>query len=113
MFYTYIQNNSGGSFEVNEDIKQYVIIEADSAEEANDKAEDLGIYFDGVEKGFDCPCCGNRWHKCDEEDGTKDPLIWGQSPIEYLCGEYVWSDTQVIVYYKTDGKVVYRTNKEK
>lgn len=112
MFYTYIQNNSGGSFVVDDDIKQYVIIEADSAEEANDKADYLGIYFDGVEKGFDCPCCGNRWHECDEEDGEKEPLIWGISPIEYLRGKYVWPNTQVIVYYKNGKREVYSANKE-
>ena len=74
MFYTYIQCNSGGRYEVNEDVKQYVIIEADSAEKANNKAEDLGIYFNGVMKGIDCPCCGDRWCKCDEEDGTKKTI---------------------------------------
>lgn len=34
MFYTYRQNNSGGVFEVNDNVKHYVIIEADSAIEA-------------------------------------------------------------------------------
>ena len=35
MFYTFRQNNSYGKFEVNDSVKHYVIIEADSAEESN------------------------------------------------------------------------------
>lgn len=50
MFYTYRQNNSGGSFKITKKIKHFVIIEADSAKEANKKAEHIGIYFDGVKK---------------------------------------------------------------
>lgn len=34
--------------------------EAASEDEAIERAKDV-IYFNGVEKGFDCPCCGDRW----------------------------------------------------
>ena len=33
-----------------------------SKEAANRTAQDKGLYFDGVEKGIDCECCGDRWH---------------------------------------------------
>ena len=64
MFYTYNQNNSGGSFDYNPDkgISHYVIIEANSIDEANCIAENIGIYFNGVDDGSDCDCCGDRWH---------------------------------------------------
>ena len=42
-------------------IAQYVVIEAINEYEANHRAEKIGLYFDGVKKGKDCPCCGNRW----------------------------------------------------
>ena len=58
MYYHYRQNNSGGSFIVNSDVTVNVIIEADSADDANEKAKDIGIYFNGVDEGIDCPCCG-------------------------------------------------------
>lgn len=60
MFYTYVQNNSGGWFlhDGKRGIARYVIIEADSAEEADNIAEQIGLYFDGA---GDCPCCGHRW----------------------------------------------------
>ena len=54
MFYTYRQNNSGGSFVYDEErsLAQYVIVEADSIAEANERAEMLGISFNGVENGL-------------------------------------------------------------
>lgn len=113
MFYTYRQNNSGGSFKITKKIKHYVIIEADSASEADEKAESIGIYFDGVEKGRDCPCCGDRWHKAYSLgygiEGTKEPEIWGQSVMDFLKqevdadGSLPWNE-EVIIYYK-NGKV--------
>ena len=109
MFYTYRQNNSGSSFKITKKIKHYVIIEADSAKEANEKAEHIGIYFDGVEKGIDCPCCGDRWHRALARDGTKTPQIYGEDVLSYLVfrKQLFWglsTKEKVIVYYK-DGKV--------
>ena len=69
MWFEFHQNNSGGHFVINEDkgIGPRVWIEADSANLANDIAFGIGIYFDGVEKGLDCPCCGDRWHEAWQE----------------------------------------------
>lgn len=59
MFFTYYQNNSGGSFDHEPGKYGFaVVIEAETAAQANSKAEDLGLYFDGEN---DCPCCGRRW----------------------------------------------------
>lgn len=57
-FYEYMQNNSGGYY-----VKgpMLLIIEADSAVEADMIAEENGAYFYGVHKGYDCKCCGDRW----------------------------------------------------
>lgn len=75
-FFDYSQNNSGGGFDVDDDegISVYVIIEADSADEANSKAEDIGLYFDGQ---GDCSCCGNRWYSADGS-GDAVPSIYGE-----------------------------------
>ena len=43
MFYTYRQNNSGGSFKITKKIKRFVIIEADSAKEADEKAAEAAL----------------------------------------------------------------------
>jgi hypothetical protein len=83
VFYTFNQNNSGGSFIKNDTVCEYVIIEADSAGEANDIAEDKGIYFNGCDKDIDCPCCGDRWYAAWNGDETSEPLIYGKSPEDY------------------------------
>jgi hypothetical protein len=82
-FYTFNQNNSGGSFKNSdtEGIAEYVIIEALDAANANSTAEKIGIYFNGCENGMDCHCCGDRWYETSESDGYKVPSIYGE-PIE-------------------------------
>ena len=82
-FYEYRQNNSGGSFSNSEKdgICEYVIIEALDEDHANTRAETIGLYFNGCEEGYDCPCCGDRWYKANERDGSKVPSIYGK-PVE-------------------------------
>jgi hypothetical protein len=80
-FYEYRQNNSGGGFDFDADagISVNVIIEADSAEAANRKAEDIGLYFDGE---GDCSCCGYRWYEqWYGESGDAVPSVYG-TPIQ-------------------------------
>jgi len=80
-FYTYNQNNSGGSYSnfEKEGIAEYVIIEAFDDIHANARAEDIGIYFDGCYNGQDCSCCGDRWVRTEDEDGTDVPSIFGET----------------------------------
>lgn len=78
-FFTFSQNNSGGFF----DGPEYVIIEADSADEANMTAMDYDVYFDGVHHGNDCECCGDRWREVDDYDATDKPEIWGKDPADH------------------------------
>jgi len=61
MFYNFDQNNSGGSFITDDKVCHQLYIEANSEEEAVNKAEQIGCYWNGVEDGIDCPCCGDRW----------------------------------------------------
>ncbi len=82
-FYSFDQNNSGGSFQISEKegISEYVIVEALNAENANNKAEEIGIYFNGCDDGIDCDCCGDRWYRVYEDDGEKVPSVYGK-PVE-------------------------------
>ena len=66
--YLFDQNNSGGIFIVDDKVCPRVYITAKNSKEANEKAESIGIYFDGVANGLDCPCCGDRWNRVDEYD---------------------------------------------
>lgn len=104
-FYTYIQNNSHGYFEINDNICEYVIIEAKSAEHANNIAESIGIYFDGCTKGIDCTCCGDRWDKKDNDnDGTSEPMIY-KTPINKM-NKHIFRDKCIIHYLNGEKETV-------
>ncbi len=106
-FFAYGQNNSGGVFDLTDDVTHWVIIEAVDAAEANAKLEHLGGYFNGCESGRDCDCCGDRWYEQSHEDaGDPMPLIWGQTPAEYVADRtYLWmpKGKEVVVHY-ADGR---------
>lgn len=100
-FFTFDQNNSGGSFSYDEGrgIGQYVIVEAIDRDHAVTRAEQVGLYFNGY---GDCECCGDRWYKPWDKDGTETPQIYDQTPDEYLTSPYCsdWGmDKQVFVHY--------------
>lgn len=96
MFFHYNQNNSGGSFVIDDDIGigPHVWIEANSQEKATAKALSLGIYFNGVEDDRDCACCGDRWYE--PYDGYDVPEI----DPKYHFG---WCDT--VYVHKKDGTI--------
>ena len=92
MFYTFSQNNSGGVFDRDSSVDDYVIIEANSAEQANRRAQAVGIYFDGCRAGLDCDCCGDRWYEqWDDTDGSVAPEIYGDTDLK---------DYRVFVHYQ-------------
>jgi hypothetical protein len=63
--YVFRQNNSGGRFREDDVLAVNMVIEANSEEQAMRRGGQLGIYFDGVRKGIDCDCCGDRWYTPD------------------------------------------------
>ena len=75
-FYPFFQNNSGGRFDVNHEkgISEVVIIEAENEGEANERAESIGLYFNGCVDDIDCDCCGDRWSEVEEWEGTDNPI---------------------------------------
>src|SRR5574343_1142735 len=104
MFFTYDQNNSGGSFVINKNVTQYVIVEADSADDANDRAEQVGVYFDGVQNEMDCECCGDRWYRA-WSDGDGLPMIYGNSPENHRSMFVNKGEVYARVFYK-NGRIV-------
>lgn len=65
-FYVFSQNNSGGSFVVDDKLCHRLFIEATDEGEAVRIAESMGVYFNGCAQGIDCSCCGDRWYYPDE-----------------------------------------------
>lgn len=106
MFYTFYQNNSGGHDVENDDLTKNVIIEANSADEANAIATRLGIYFDGCSYGRDCNCCGDRWYPVYEGEGKDFPSYYGTNvfvvPLEDFFGS---TEHQYIIHYLNGSKV--------
>lgn len=104
-FYYFNQNNSGGRFDEDDDVCESVIIEARSVEQANNRALDIGIYFDGVNLGMDCPCCGDRWSEIwDEDEGKEVPMIYN-TPVKEAGGS-IFRDKCIIHYLNGEKEVV-------
>ena len=106
MFYTFQQNNSGGRFSHSpRRLTRTVVVEANSAAEANDRLCGLGGYFNGVEEDVDCSCCGDRWYPCSESDGAEVPSIYG-IPLVDVKNQWDWMDGDPSVYvHMLDGRV--------
>jgi hypothetical protein len=96
-FFTYHQNNSFGTFTESDRVSEYVIIEANNAKLADNKAKEIGIYFNGVQKEIDCPCCGDRWHCATDYTAKEEPTIYGKTGDS--LNEY-----KVIIYFKDGSK---------
>ena len=125
-FYEFSQNNSGGFFEYTDNVSEHVIIEAPSEEKALEIAENIGIYFDGVERELDCECCGDRWcsytypmkleikHYQDSLDGLDDFSVYDNIHdyiLERTRGRYV--DTSIYKVHFLSGEVAnYRNGKK-
>jgi hypothetical protein len=114
-WYEFSQNNSGGSFVVNENLSHRVYIQALDTASAISKAEDMGIYFNGCEDGRDRSCCGDRWHEPYGE--VKFPLEYGNDLIfknieeyaQYLADEYGWTRPDIYLHYANgDKKKIYK-----
>lgn len=110
-WYQFNQNNSGGYFITNDKVCHRLLIEAETFTEAVEKAEDLGCYWDGVSKGIDCSCCGDRWSQWDDEPVNLTGIAWKDlnfSTIEeyaqYFADDFGWTTPEIRLYYK-DGNV--------
>lgn len=109
-FYTFNQNNTGGTFSFRPDAKisHYVIIEASSADEANSRAEDIGLYFDGCDSDIDCSCCGDRWYPVYMDEASDVPEVYGVNVLEENISEdsIRWMDPNPEGYiHYLDGRV--------
>lgn len=118
MFFEFRQNNSGGVFDYNEEegISVSVIIEADDVDQANYRAERIGLYFDGYQ---DCECCGDRWYRKGSRDkGDPVPSIYGTpfDPFEYNePGDEHWTtegNSYGYIHYKNGDVIAFDCPKE-
>ena len=109
-FYTFRQNNSGGSFdhEPTDGIGLAVFVEANDLAHAIQRAERIGLYFNGCDTGRDCSCCGDRWSEPWTDAGTEQPTLYGQPWRPAIEGEepkLEWSIPSYIHYIGGEFKV--------
>lgn len=112
-WFEFTQNNSFGTFDVNNKVCHRVFIEAGDAKEANRLALDMGIYFDDSSFNIDCPCCGYRWNPVGDIDAITFPYAYGRAGIfqsieqyaQYLANHYGWTSPDARIYY-SDGQTV-------
>lgn len=106
-WYEFNQNNSGGGFDVDDDVCHRLFIEADSVGEACNVAKSKGVYFNGVDDGIDCECCGDRWHVPYDEE--RFPMNYGRGVIfntveeyaQHVANEYGWTSPDTRIFYKS------------
>lgn len=104
-FFTFSQNNSGGRFEHDKEagIGHFVIVEALNSKDACDRAESIGLYFNGCDTGQDCECCGDRWYEPYGE-GSETPNIYNADVSSGVYeAEWLW-DVPSYIHYM-DGTV--------
>lgn len=102
-FYHYNQNNPGGITHTTATLADQVIIEADTPAEANTKLIKLGGYFNGVDIGRDCPCCGDRWDPTSHYDASDTPMIYKKTPEEWInhpSSNFGKPGRKVVIHYK-------------
>lgn len=119
-WYKYRQNNSGGSFHIDDDVSIYVLIQATSTDEADIKAQEIGIYFNGCQDDYDCDCCGDRWYGADWPMEEFSVYYWKERGskvfnnvrdyAQAVADEDIWAKYKkpsVIVYYADGSKELF------
>jgi hypothetical protein len=103
-WFEWSQNNSGGSFVVDKKLCHRLFIEAEDEHAAEQKAFELGVYYDGCADGIDCNCCGDRWYSPDEltfplkysDDIT---FITVEEYAQHLADKYGWTTPDARLFY--------------
>ena len=106
-FYVFRQSNPGGYY-LNDDrtprTARYVLVEACCAEKANAIAEEHRIYFDGIDQGYDCECCNDRWKRASERDRVDRKYI--TKPLD----EDMFYNPKTVAIIYADGEIDWRRN---
>lgn len=98
LYFTSIQNNSGGYFIQNDKVGTIVIVQAENAQQAIKKFDK--ITFDYSEY---CDCCGSRWdyNFLRDQNGTENPTVYGEGVYEYAKKKNSRS-SHIIIYHQGD-----------
>jgi len=89
-YWIHEQNNSGGVWQLDpaRGLAPIVYVQAPDPAAADQRLLQAGAYFDGVELGRDCPCCGDRWMPLQgvaQAAWTDTPRLFGFDPQGRFC----------------------------
>jgi len=106
MWYEFDQSNPGGSFDSS--MPRLILVEANNSDEANDRAESVGVYFDGADYGRDCSCCGDRWSRSWQGEGKETPtLTWWKNDEKNTPVEVSLDDDEGMKAYFAQGFIIF------
>lgn len=104
-YFAFSQNNSGGGFHRDENYGEYVVIAAKDADHANDRVQEIGVYFNGCDSERDCSCCGDRWYAVYGE-GDLTPQVYGKRP-EAIVADDTFFRMSVVVHHADGTRETY------
>lgn len=99
-WYVYRQNNPGGKFRAP---ALNVYVQAMSSAVADAMAQEVGLYFDGVDDGEDCSCCGDRWTRASEYLSSADEPAEKPSKWDIECAKR--ANGTLAMWIRADGAV--------
>ena len=117
-WFCFYQNNSGGYWK---GPARFVLVETDTEDAACEKAEEVGVYFDGCETGDDCHCCGDRWSRFMVKP-LDHPTVCGKNVLEDLPDPFLWDAGRsigiaeplvLLVYANGEKKELFAKGKDK
>lgn len=89
------RTTAAGYFIENDDVDHYVFIQAPSSDEFYRIANGITSNYSEY-----CECCGERWYYSRNEEGSKEPEIYGESV--YTTTRTHYSERAILYYY--DGR---------
>lgn len=101
-FYSYRQNNSGGVYELP---AVTVVIQAKSIDHADERVQEIGVYFDGCSTGRDCSCCGDRWFGAWSDEGDDVPSEYSEPILDKDGGDYILTENEFNDAILVDGRI--------
>ncbi len=92
------QNNSGGYFIRNNQVDDFVFVQAKTHKEAVSMVEDAII-----ENSEWCECCGERWSVEWDDESSSLPTHYGDCAFSDKAGLYNWGGGAI--FYFNDGRI--------
>ena len=104
-WWTIRQNNSGGYWIIDDDVAMYVMIQAPNAEEAERIFDKITVH--ALEY---CECCGERWWFDSYEEGTDEPMIYGEPYKQFNADKWFSKNVEARLHYYQGPVASYKFN---